>query len=90
MGVSMVGAWAIHELVEVVRLALQVLLAHAISRGDQHGVGHSTPILLVLFAPLRGGALVLILVLDLAFVPASIEDHSDHLVVGGMVRGDVE
>ena len=53
-GVSMVGAWAIHELVEVVRLALLGLLACAISHGDQRGVGQSAPILLVLFAPLCG------------------------------------
>ena len=28
--------------------------------------------------------------LGLAFVPASIEDRSDHLLAGGMVSGDVE
>ena len=44
-GVGVVGAWAIHELVEVVRLALLGLLAHAISCGDQRGVGQSAPIL---------------------------------------------
>ena len=33
-GVGMVGAWAIHELVEVVRQALLGLLARAISCGD--------------------------------------------------------
>ena len=33
-GVGMVGAWAIHELVEVVRQALLGLLAHVISYGD--------------------------------------------------------
>ena len=47
-------------------------------------------IFFVLFAPLHGGALVLILMLGLAFFPASIEDYSDHLLTGGMVRGDVE
>ena len=67
-GVGMVGAWAIHELVEVVRHALLGLLAHAISCGDQRGVGRSAPILFVLLAPLRGGALILVLVLGLAFV----------------------
>ena len=61
-----------------------------ISHGDQHGVGRSAPIVLVLFAPLCGEALVLILMLGLAFVPASIEDRSDHLLTGGVVHGDVE
>ena len=34
-GVGMVGAWALHELVEVVELALLGLLARMIGRGDQ-------------------------------------------------------
>ena len=89
-GVSMVGAWAIHELVEVVRQALLGLLARAISCGDQSGVGRSAPILLILFAPLHGGALILILALGLAFVLASVEDCSDRLLVGGVVCGHVE
>ena len=38
-GVGVVGAQAIHELVEVVRQALMGLLAHRISCGDQRGVG---------------------------------------------------
>ena len=37
-----------------------------------------------------GGALVLVLTLGLALVPASIEDHSDRLLTGGVVRVDVE
>ena len=90
MGVSMVGAGAIHELVEVVRQALLGLLARAISCGDQHGVGLSVPILLVLLAPLRGGALILVLALGLALVPAFTKDCSDHLLTEGMVHGDVE
>ena len=57
----------------MVREALLGLLARVISRGDQRGVGQSAKIFLVLFAPLRGGALVLILALGLAFVPTSIE-----------------
>ena len=89
-GVSVVGAWAIHELVEVVRLALLGLLACAISHGDQRGVGQSAPILLVLFAPLHGGALSLVLVLGLTLVLASAKDRSDHLLAGGVVCGDVE
>ena len=47
-------------------------------------------ILLVLFAPLCGGALVLILALGLALVLTSVEDRSDHLLAGGMVHSDVE
>ena len=71
-GVGLVGAWALHELIEVVRKTLLGLLAHEISRGDQRGVGRSVAIFSVLFAPLRGGALVLILALDLALAPASV------------------
>ena len=66
------------------------LLAHAISRGDQRRIGRSAPIVLVLFAPLRGGALVLILALGLTFVSAFVEDRSDRLLARGMVCGDVE
>jgi hypothetical protein len=86
----MVGAWAIHELVEVVRQALLGLLARAISCSDQHGVGRSTPILFVLLAPLHGGALIFVLALGHAFVLASIEDCSDRLLVKGVVRGNIE
>ena len=89
-GVGVVGAWTLHELVEVVGLALLGLLARTIGRGDQSGVGQSALILLILFAPLRGGALVLVLVLGLALVLASTKDRSDHLLAGGVVRGDVE
>ena len=66
-GVGVVGAWALHELIEVVQKALLGLLVHLISRGDQHRVGRSAAIFSVLFAPLRGGAFVLILVLGLTF-----------------------
>ena len=74
----------------MVRQALLGLLARTICRGDQHGVGRSAPILLVFFAPLSGGALVLVLALGLAFVLASVEDRFDRILAGGMVRGDVE
>ena len=47
-------------------------------------------ILLVLLAPLRGGALVLVLVLGLAFVSASVEDSSNRLLAEGVVSGDNE
>ena len=72
-GVGMVGARAIHEPIEVVWKIQLGLLARVISRGNQRGVGRSTMIFLVLFAPLRGGALVLILVLGLAFASAFVE-----------------
>ena len=88
--VGMVGACALHKLAEVVRLALLGLLAHAISHGEQRGVCRSAPILFVHFAPLRGGALILVLTLGLALVPASAKNCSDRLLTGGMVRGDVE
>ena len=89
-GVGVVGAWALHELIEVVRKALLGLLARVISRSDQCEVGLSVMIFLVLFAPLRGGALVLILALGLAFVSAFVEDRSNRLLAGGMVCGNVE
>ena len=89
-GVGMVGAWAIYELVEVVRLVVLGLLAYAISRSDQCGVGQSASILLVLFAPLRGGALILVLALGLALVPTTAEDHPDCLLARGVVCGNVE
>ena len=86
-GVGVVGAWAIHELVEVVRQALLGLVARAISYGDQRGVVRSGSILFVLLAPLCGGALILVHALGLAFVSASIEDC---LLTGGVVCGDIE
>ena len=89
-GEGMVGARAIHELVEVVRQALLGPLARAISYGDQRGVVQSTSILFVLLAPLCGGALVLVLALSLAIVLASIEDCSDSLLAGGVVCDDIE
>ena len=70
--VVMVGAQALHELVEVARRVLLGLLARVISRGDQRGADRSTAIFSVLFLPLREGALVLILALGLAFAPASV------------------
>ena len=88
--VGVVGAWAIHVFVEVVRQALLGLLSRTIVYGDQSWVGRSTPILLVLLGPLRGGALALVLALGLALVSATAKDHSDRLLTGGMVRGDVE
>ena len=62
----------------------------AISHGDQCGAVRSVPILLVLLAPLRGGALVLVCALGLAFAPASAKDCSDHLLARVVVSGDIE
>ena len=89
-GIGVVGAWTLHELVKVVRMALLGLLAHTVGHGDQSQVGRSVQILLVLLAPLRGGALVLVLALGLDFVLVSIEDRSDRLLIRGVVCGDVE
>ena len=86
----MVGARALHELVEVVQEALLGLLARVISHGDQRRVGRSALILLVLLAPLCGGALILVLALGLALVLASVEDRSDCLLIEGVVHGNVE
>ena len=74
----------------MVKLAVPGLLARTISHGDQSGVGRSAPILLVLFAPLCGRALVLVLALGLALVPAPVEDRSDRLLAGGMIHGNVK
>ena len=48
-GVVVVGARALHVLVEVARRVLLGLRARMISRGDQRGVGRSAAILYVLF-----------------------------------------
>ena len=89
-GIGVVGAWTLHELVEVVGLALLRLLARTIGCDDQSGVGRSALIHLVLFAPLPGGALVLVLALGLALVLASTKDHSGLVLTGGVVRGNDE
>ena len=72
-GIVVVGTWAHHELVEVSRLVLLGLRSQVIGRGDRRRVGRSAAILSVLFSPLRGGALVLILALGLTFIVALIE-----------------
>ena len=71
-GVVVVGAWALHELMEVAERALLGLRARMISHGDQRGVGRSAVILSILFPPLRGGALIPILALGLALALASV------------------
>ena len=47
-GIGMVGAWTLHELVEVVGLALLGLLAHSVAHSNQNWVARSAPVLLVL------------------------------------------
>ena len=89
-GVGVVGARTIHEFVEVVRQSLLGLPGCAINCGDQRGVVRSVPILLVLLAPLSGGAFIWIHVLGLSFVPASAKDRSDRLLARGVVGGNVE
>jgi len=89
-GIGVVGAWTLHELVEVVRLALLGLLAYSVGCSDQSCVGRSSPVLLVLLALLCGGALALVLALILAPVPTAAEDHPNRLLTGGVVYGDVE
>ena len=89
-GVGVVRAQTIHEFVEVVRQSLLGLPGCAISHGDQCGAVRSVPILLVLLAPLSGGAFVWIHALGLAFVTASAEDRSDRLLARGVVGGNVE
>ena len=68
----MVGAWALHELMKVTRSVLLGLRARVIGRGDRREVGRLVVILSVLFSPLRGGALVLILALGVTFAMASV------------------
>jgi len=69
----MVGARALHEIVEVARRVLLGLRVRVIGRDDRCEVGRSATILSVLFFPLRGRALVLILALGLTFAVASVE-----------------
>ena len=80
-GVVMVGARALHEIMEVARRVLLGLCARVIGCGDRREVSQLAAILSVLFSPLRGGALVLILALGLTFVVASVEARWDwHLL----------
>ena len=49
-GVGVVGARALHEIVEVARKVLLGLLVRVISRGNQRGVGQSATIFFVRLA----------------------------------------
>jgi len=85
-GVGVVGAWALHELMEVGRKVLLGLFARVISRGDQCGVGRSAD-LLCSFSPLCGGALILILALGLAFASASVGALRERRSLYALVKG---
>ena len=86
-GIVVVGARALHELVKVARRVLLGLSARVIRRGDQRGVGRSAVILSVLFPPLRGGALVLILALGLALALASVGARWGRRLLGVLDKG---
>ena len=86
-GIVVVGARAFHELVEVSRSVLLGLRAWVIGRGDRRGVSRSAAILSVLFSPLRGGALVLILALGLTFVVAPVEARQKRRLLGVLDKG---
>ena len=86
-GIVVVGAWAFHELVEVSRSVLLGLRARVIGRGDRHRVSRSAAILFVLFSPLCGGALVLILALGLAFASASVGSLREQRSLDALVKG---
>ena len=86
-GIVVVGARALHELVEVSRLVLLGLPAQVIGRGDQSGVGRSAAILSVLFSPLCGGALILILAFGLTFVVAPVEAWWERRLLGVLDKG---
>ena len=69
------------------RSVLLGLHAQVIGRSDRRGVGRSAVILSVLFSLLRGGALVLILVLDLTFLVASIEARWERRLLEVLDKG---
>jgi hypothetical protein len=85
-GVAMVGAWLLQELLEMVVTALS--LVHSVGRYDRIGVGATSVPPLLLLLRCRG-SLILLCPLGLSHGPAIGEDCLDHLLVGGIVRGDV-
>ena len=86
-GIVVVGARALHDLMKVARRVLLGLCARVIGRDDRRGVGQSAAILSVLFSPLCGGALVLILALGLTFVAASIEARWEQRLLEVLDKG---
>lgn len=88
--VGIVGAGTLHELLEVIVLARLGLFARSVDRSDQGWVGWALPILLVLLAPLHGGAFIPVFALSLALIPPIVEDRPDHLLARGVICSDVE
>ena len=86
-GVVVVGARALHEIVEVARRVLLGLRARVIGRSDRREVSRLAVILSILFSPLRGGALVLILALGLTFVMASVEARWERRLLEVLDKG---
>ena len=86
-GIFVVGARALHDLMKVARRVLLGLCARVIGRDDRRGVGQSAAILSVLFSPLCGGALLLILTLGLALASASIGAWRGRRLLGVLDRG---
>ena len=86
-GIVVVGARALHEIVEVARRVLLGPRARMIGRGNRRKVSRLAAILSVLFFPLRGGALVLILALGLTFVAASVEARWERRLLEGLDKG---
>ena len=72
-GIVVVGARALHEIVEEAQRVLLGLCARVIGHGDRREISRLVAILSVLFSPLRGGPLILILALGLTFVVAPVE-----------------
>jgi hypothetical protein len=85
--VAVVGARLLQELLEKFIVALS--LARLVGRCDRIGVeAMSVPLpLLLLYC---GGTLILLRPLGLSHGPANGENRPDHLLAGGLVRGDVQ
>jgi hypothetical protein len=85
-GVTMVVARLLQELLEMVILALS--LTCLAGRCDRIGLGVTSapPHLLLLRC---GGTLILLRLLGLSHGLAIREDCPNHLIAGGMVRGDI-
>ena len=86
-GIVVVGARALRELVKVARRVLLGLSARVICHGDQRGVGRLAVILFVLFSPLRGGALILILAFGLSFAMGPVEARQKRRLLGVLDKG---
>ena len=85
--IVVLGARALHELMKVAQRVLPGLCARVIGRGDRHEVSRLAAILSVLFSPLRGGALVLILASGLTFVADPVEARQKRHLLGVLDKG---